>query len=65
MNVVSVERTRENKKPATLIGYLDENCVGVQEWVITCSSTVHNKIIEEFTDYLNNKAPVMYDKLSD
>lgn len=53
LNVVSVERAvTENYCVETIIGYLPEGCVTIQEWFIQCDIDGHDQLCADFQNYL-------------
>ena len=54
MDVFSIERTIQNDKPSTIIGYvLPDKTIG--EWGLYCSKEQHQRLCEEFKTYLGSK----------
>lgn len=53
MNAFSIERITREGKNETIIGYLRPNG-DIGEWVLQCSITEHNRLVQKFVDYVEN-----------
>lgn len=57
MNAMSIERRlNESNEPITIIGYaLHSDSKELIDWYIFCSNETHEKLVEEFKQYIKNK----------
>lgn len=54
MRVVSIERMYKDRDEVTILGYIDTNgCVS--EWTLWCTEAQHEKLCNEFINYLKVK----------
>jgi hypothetical protein len=64
MNAFSVERIVRDNEPITIIGYsLQKKSEGsysteVKEWYLHCNDRVHNDVVKQFKEYMENRKQV-------
>lgn len=58
MDAFSIERMHENGVGRTVIGYLKslpDTEPNVAEWTLYCNEEIHEKLVEEFREYKQNR----------